>query len=139
MATEISAIYGVCEHSSPTGNETGAESHFTIYDDIPIVISGYKLNGNNYLLWSKAMKMFITEKGKEDYLFGTHKPPAIDDPKYKSWKADNNMIITWMVGFMTSDINEDFLFYLTAHEIWTAAKEMYPKKDNTSELYDIKA
>lgn len=127
MAAEISGTSSAIEHSSTPGTNTGVGSHSTIYNGIPMVISGHKL-GSNYLSWSKAIKMFITRKGTEDYLFGAIKPPAVDDLKYKGWKTGNNMIMSWLIGSMASEISENFLLYFTADEIWSATKEMYPRK-----------
>lgn len=33
-------------------------------------ITGHKLNGNNYLQWSQSVLMFISGKGKDEYLTG---------------------------------------------------------------------
>lgn len=51
-----------------------------------MVISGHKLNGNNYLSCSKVMEMFITGKDKEDYLFCTVEPLTTHDPNTRVGK-----------------------------------------------------
>lgn len=49
------------------------------------------------------------------------------------------MIMSWLLGSMTSEISDDFILYDTIADIWTAAAEMYSKRDNTAELYDLEA
>ncbi|MCR2848069.1 hypothetical protein KN825_16150, partial [Weizmannia coagulans] len=41
-----------------------------ITNNISFPITNHKLNGNNYLQWSSSVLMFISGKGKDDYLNG---------------------------------------------------------------------
>lgn len=51
-------------------SESGSDASSSSLDRAPILITNYKLTGNNYLSWSRVVEMFITGRGKEDYLFG---------------------------------------------------------------------
>ncbi|KAF7808202.1 Retrovirus-related Pol polyprotein from transposon TNT 1-94 [Senna tora] len=97
----------------------------------------HKLTGQNYLHWSRSMIMFITGKGKEDYLTNSTKPQP-DDPKFKTWNAENQMVMSWLINSMDLEIGQDFMFFATAAEIWKAAKESYSDVKNTAELFEIK-
>ncbi|EXB76298.1 MLO-like protein 11 [Morus notabilis] len=103
-----------------------------ISDGLIQSIIGHKLNGQNYLYWSQSVMMFVCGKGKEDYLSGA-------DPKYKLRKAENNMVMSWLINSMTNEIRENFLLYGTAKEIWDAAKETYSNFDNSSELFSVES
>ena len=81
--------------------------------------------------------MFISGKSKDEYLIGEIEIPKKGDPKYRLWKSDNNMIMSWLINSMNNDIGENFLFYGTAKEIWDAAKETYSSPTNTAELFQI--
>ncbi|RVW90086.1 hypothetical protein CK203_035933 [Vitis vinifera] len=72
--------------------------------------------------------------GKDDYLTEavTASPP--EDPKFKTWKLENSMVMSWLINSMTNEIGEAFMFYETAKEIWDAAKETYLDK----ELFSVK-
>ncbi|RVW76072.1 hypothetical protein CK203_049183 [Vitis vinifera] len=59
--------------------------------------------------------------GKDDYLTSVASPPAKGDLKFKEWKTENNMVISWLINSMNNDIGENFLLYETAKEIWDAA------------------
>lgn len=95
-------------------------------DGAPVNI--IKLNGNNYLAWSRAMELFITGKGKKDHLLGKVVIPAETDVKFQAWEAENSMLMSWILGSMNPDIGETFMLYNTVEEIWRATKEMYSKK-----------
>ena len=102
-----------------------------------ILIANYKLNGQNYLQWSQSVLMFISGKGKDEYLTGEIEILEKGDPKYRLWKSDNIMIMSWLINSMNNDIGENFLLYGQAKEIWDAAKETYSSSENTAELFQI--
>ena len=69
--------------------------------------------------------MFVCGKGRDDYLTDVAAPPNKDDAGYKSWKTENNMVMSWLINLMTNEIDENFLLYSAAKEIWDAARETY--------------
>lgn len=75
-----------------------------------VLIAGHKLNGNNYLQWSQSMMIFISSKGKDEYLSG-EAVQSKEDRKFKAWKSENNIVMSWVVNSMTEDIGEKFLLY----------------------------
>ncbi|KAF7835228.1 Retrovirus-related Pol polyprotein from transposon TNT 1-94 [Senna tora] len=77
------------------------------------------------------------QAGKEDYLTNSTKPQP-DDPKFKTWNAENQMVMSWLINSMDLEIGQDFMFFATAAEIWKAAKESYSDVENTAELFEIK-
>ncbi|RVX23717.1 Retrovirus-related Pol polyprotein from transposon RE1 [Vitis vinifera] len=77
-------------------------------------------------------------RGKDEYLFSTTEPPKKDDKRFKVWNTENNLVMSWLINAMDTEIGQNFLFYDTAHEIWMAAKETYSDSDNTADLFDIK-
>ena len=102
-------------------------------------ITAHKLNGQNYLQWSQSILMFIRGKEKDEYLTGASTAPESTASTYKRWIAENNMIMSWLVNSMTTDIGENFLSFDTAKEIWDVAKETFSDKENTSEIIQIES
>jgi hypothetical protein len=80
--------------------------------------------------------MFISGRGKDDYLTGVATSPKIKDPAFKSWKAENNMVMSWLINSMHPEIGETFLLYPTAAEIWQAAREIFSNSEDMSELFE---
>nr|CAN83808.1 hypothetical protein VITISV_026963 [Vitis vinifera] len=108
-------------------------------DGIILPITGHKLNGQNFIQWAQSVRIFICEKGKEEYLTGAIVQPKEDDPGYRTWKLENSMVMSWLINSMTNDIGENFMYYGTAKEIWDATRETYSNIDNTSTIFEIKS
>lgn len=81
--------------------------------------------------------MFIYGNGKKEFLSGSSKHPASTDGKFKSWNAENNMLMSWLINSMVLDIGENVLLYSSAKEIWEAVRNTYSARDNTSELFGV--
>ncbi|RVW53418.1 hypothetical protein CK203_085002 [Vitis vinifera] len=124
--------------SSVTAPESGGSSEIPNLggsDSSPILITGHKLNGHNYLQWSQSVLLFICGKGKNEYLTGEAVMPETTEPGFRKWKIENSMIMSWLINSMNNDIGENFLLFGTAKDIWDAAKETYSSSENTSELF----
>ena len=83
--------------------------------------------------------MFICGKGRDDYFIGDIIIPEKNDPKFRTWKTENHMVMSWLINSMTNEIGENFLLYETAKKIWEAKRETYSSSENTSELFEIEA
>ncbi|RVX02015.1 Retrovirus-related Pol polyprotein from transposon TNT 1-94 [Vitis vinifera] len=126
--------------SSVTSPESGGKSEIPNLDgsdSSPILITGHKLNGHNYLQWSQSVLLFICGKGKDEYLTGEAAMLETTEPGFRKWKIENSMIMSWLINSMNNDIGENFLLFGTAKGIWDAAKETYSSSENTSELFRL--
>ena len=61
------------------------------------------------------------------------------NPKYKTWKSENKMVMSWLISSMTNEIGENFLLYGLAMEIWDATKVSYSNFHNSSELFAVES
>ncbi|RVX18623.1 Retrovirus-related Pol polyprotein from transposon RE1 [Vitis vinifera] len=103
--------------SSVTSPESGGRSEIPNLggnDSSPILITGHKLNGHNYLQWSQSVLLFICGKGKDEYLTGEAVMPETTEPGFRKWKIENSMIMSWLINSMNNDIGENFLLFGTA-------------------------
>ena len=53
-------------------------------------ITNHKLNGKNFLQWSKSVEMVICGKRRMGYLDGTILKPSGDDPSFSNWDTQNH-------------------------------------------------
>ncbi|RVW77073.1 hypothetical protein CK203_036858 [Vitis vinifera] len=100
--------------SSVTTPESGGRSEIPNLgdnDSSPILITGHKLNGHNYLQWSQSVLLFICGKGKDEYLTGEAAMPETTEPGFRKWKIENSMIMSWLINSMNNDIGENFLLF----------------------------
>ena len=51
-----------------------------------------KLDGANYLVWSKILEMHIAGKKKKGYIIGRKVAPTEDDPSYDECEAENALV-----------------------------------------------
>lgn len=126
------------ETSSPNLNQTPVNPHHVFPENTTIPIAGHKLTSHNYNQWSHSVMIFVCGKGKEEYLTGTALEPDEKSPGYRTWKVENNMVMSWLLNSMTNETGENFMYYKTAKEIWDAVRETYSNKDNTSAIFEIK-
>ncbi|KAK3006888.1 hypothetical protein RJ639_016327 [Escallonia herrerae] len=95
MTSEISISSNDSSVPGIGGHPTHGNSESSV-----LPITGHKRNGLNYLQWSQSVFMFLSGKGKQDYLTRTIETPSKDDPNYKTWNSENHMLdmfenITW--------------------------------------------
>ncbi|KAJ9697393.1 hypothetical protein PVL29_009284 [Vitis rotundifolia] len=84
-----------------------------------IQITTIRLNSDNFLRMSQSVRMYIRGRGKMGYLTGEKKAPAVDDPNYAIWDAENSMVMTWLVNSMEEDISSNTYEWKTiAQELW---------------------
>ena len=81
--------------------------------------------------------MFICGRGKDDYLIDVVPWPTKEDPKFKGWKAENKMVISWLINSMNNGIEENIVLYETVQEIWEAVRETYLDLEDTMEAFEI--
>nr|XP_004513812.1 uncharacterized protein LOC101489272 [Cicer arietinum] len=119
--------------------EAGTSTVTNLTENTTIPITGYKLNGQNYTQWARSIRIFLQGKGKEDYISGDAKELEKKDPDYPKWKLENSLVMTWLLNSMTTEAGETFMYYSTAAEIWSVARETYSNTDNTSAIFEIKS
>ena len=90
--------------STPTVFTENTSSNTTLQ------ITAHKLNGKNFLRWSRSVQMVIRGKGRMGYLNGTVKKPAEDDPTFPMWDTQNSMVMAWLIHSMEEKIREAYLY-----------------------------
>ncbi|CAN0910966.1 Retrovirus-related Pol polyprotein from transposon TNT 1-94 [Linum grandiflorum] len=108
----------------------------TATDHSPFITT-HRLDGKNYLKWSKTVLMHIKGRGKGGYLTGETKAPASTDPKYQTWDEHDNLVRTWLINSMKPNIGENYILHPSAKAIWDAAKSTYSTVDNSSAMFKI--
>ena len=65
------------------------------------------------------------------------KEPAKTDATYRTWDAENSMIMAWLVNAMEEDISANYMCYSTAKELWDNINQMYSDFGNQSQVYEL--
>ncbi|KAF7822001.1 Retrovirus-related Pol polyprotein from transposon RE1 [Senna tora] len=131
MSSRNTAVFGTMtsavdsSSSTPKHAPTMATSSFQYSGVTLVLITGHKLNGQSYLQWRQSVFMFVCGKGKDDYLPGVAKAPSQQDASYKKWWVENNMI------------DDNFLLFTTAHDIWEAARKSYSTHEKSAKIFEV--
>ena len=84
------------------------------------------------------MKLVIDGKGKISYLTGEATKPAEKDTKFKTWRSENSMIITWLINLMEPALGKPFMFLLSTKDVWDTIRETYLDLENWSQIFELK-
>ncbi|RVX00452.1 hypothetical protein CK203_024639 [Vitis vinifera] len=79
-------------------------------------ITVHRFNGKNYVEWVQSVKLVIDGKDKIGYLTGEVTKPAERDPKFKTWRSKNSMIIAWLINSVEPALGKPFMFLPTTKD-----------------------
>ncbi|RVW68673.1 Retrovirus-related Pol polyprotein from transposon 17.6 [Vitis vinifera] len=111
------------------------ESKNSVADIVPIVskITEHKLNGSNYIEWSKTIKIYLRSVAKDDHL--TEEPP--NDHTRKLWMQDDARLFLQMKNSINSDIVGLLSHCEFVKELMDYLDFLYSGKGNVSRMYDV--
>jgi hypothetical protein len=88
-----------------------------------------KLNGSNYLAWSRSMKRALGAKNKLAFINGVLPQPDAMDLNRAAWERCNHLIHSWIINSVSESIAQTIVFYDYASEVWEDLKERFSKAD----------
>ncbi|CAN6704803.1 unnamed protein product [Malus baccata var. baccata] len=92
------------EGGSRTTTDNLVVSPVMIHNDASNVPNTVKLNGSNYPLWSKVLKMYITGRGKKWFVTRSIKEPKEESAEYEAWETGNAIVKGWLINSMDPTI-----------------------------------
>lgn len=75
------------------------------------------LTGNNYMTWSRSIKIALGSKKKLGFIDGRCKKPREDEANYDQWLKADCMVRSWILNSIAKDIVEAFLYVNIAKEL----------------------
>lgn len=118
---------------SINGSSSGPSS-----DHHSVAITAFKLNGHNFIPWSRSIQMLIRGKGKIGFIDGSLVQPSTSDPSFSSWDMNNSLVMSWLIHSMDSCIGELYLLYSTAKAIWDAVNLAYSDLEDSSQMFSLR-
>ena len=107
-------------------------------DNPSLQISPIKLDGTNYLAWSRSCLLFIKARGMQGYITGASKKPAANDDNFNQWDSENSLVMSWLINSMQPQISKTYLLLDTAVKIWNAATLTYSRVGNDAQIFEIR-
>ena len=100
---------------------------------------GVRLDGSNYQLWHKLMKVHISGVGKWGYVTGTAARPPPDSAQFPTWDTANSNVMGILLKSMTSEVMQLFACFDTAKEIWDSVAATYYDGSDFARIHELHA
>ncbi|KAM6548502.1 hypothetical protein CsatB_020178 [Cannabis sativa] len=121
--------------------EDPSDPYFLHHGDNPgnILVSQLLTGQDNYVAWSRAMELAISFKNKLGFLNGSiSKPPISNHVLYNAWIRNNNIVISWIINSVSTEILSSILYDESTSAIWNDLKVRFQQKKRCSYLQSQK-
>ncbi|CAJ2657314.1 unnamed protein product [Trifolium pratense] len=122
------------DQSATTSNTDPCVIHHS--DNPATVLVTPLLTVDNYGSWSRAVTMALRAKNKFGFVDGTLTCPKKADDISK-WRRCNDMVASWILNSVSTEIRPSILYAETAAQIWTDLKDRF-SQSNASKIYQLK-
>ncbi|XP_048438042.1 uncharacterized protein LOC125476225 [Pyrus x bretschneideri] len=95
------------------------------------------LQGDNYNIWSRAMRISLSAKNKLGLVDETIDPAAEIDKQFALWQRCNDMVLAWILNSVHEDIASSISYYTSAADVWADLCDRF-SQGNDSHVYQIK-
>ncbi|KAL0428623.1 UNVERIFIED_CONTAM: Retrovirus-related Pol polyprotein from transposon RE1 [Sesamum latifolium] len=87
------------------------------------------LNGNNWLTWSRSVRIALEGKDKLGFIDGSIEKPTEGTPEFKQWRITDSAVRTWILHTISKDIVNAFLFAPSTLSLWVELEARYGECD----------
>ncbi|XP_057996496.1 uncharacterized protein LOC131175840 [Hevea brasiliensis] len=107
-------------------------------DNPSLQISPVKLDGTNYLAWSRSCLLFIQARGLQGYITKDRKKPESTSSTYSQWESENSLVMSWFINSMQPHIAHGYLLLDSVATIWSAVSQTYSQVRNDAQIYELR-
>ncbi|GJY62669.1 retrovirus-related pol polyprotein from transposon TNT 1-94 [Tanacetum coccineum] len=94
------------------------------------------IGAQNYRSWKRSVEIALSTKRKLGIIRGTV-PRSLDDASLQEqWDTCNNLVISWLMNYVSESIAKFIMFIGTAHAIWLQLKTRFALS-NDSHKYKL--
>ncbi|KAK0596272.1 hypothetical protein LWI29_014234 [Acer saccharum] len=123
--------------NTPPSTLIKTNAYTTHYSDSPfIVLVTPLLSGDNYGPWSRAVTMALRAKSKLGFVDGSLPIPT-DKEDISNWERCNDLVGSWILNSVSSEIRPSILYAETATQIWMDLKDRF-SLSNAPKIYQLK-
>ncbi|KAL0453633.1 UNVERIFIED_CONTAM: hypothetical protein Slati_1341400 [Sesamum latifolium] len=95
------------------------------------------LDGNNFLSWSRSVRIALGAKMKLSFINEKGDKPEETDESYEQWVRADCMVTSWILNSIFKDIVESFMYTTTARELWVELETCFGQ-GNDPMVYQLK-
>ncbi|XP_061358133.1 uncharacterized protein LOC133302376 [Gastrolobium bilobum] len=109
------------------------------HSDIPdLVLVLQALTGDNYGSWSRTMKIALSVKNKLGFIDGSiSKLDGNDSQLLHSWTRNNNIVISWILNYVSKEIPTTIIHSESAADICTNLKYRF-QQSNAPRIFQLR-
>ena len=104
--------------------------------NLRIQLGNILLTGENYINWSRGVKLALGAKNKHGFIDETLKKPDSTSHDYNRWIRNDYMVMSWLTFSMEQVIFDSFIFASSNGELWIDVTERFGKS-NAPLLYKL--
>lgn len=123
-------------------NFTDTNSYNDLYylhnsDGPGLALVSQTLIGDNYTTQSRSIRKTLPVKNKLDFVEGLL--PQLDESNknIRSWFRNNNVVISWILNFISKEIASSIIYLSTAADMWKELKERF-QQSNGPRIFQLK-
>ena len=95
------------------------------------------LTRDNFLSWSKSMKIALGAKNKLKFINGSCEVPSVEPTEYSLWKRIDWMVLSWILNSMMKEIAETFVYADSTKALWKDVDNRFGES-NPPLIYQIR-
>ncbi|KAK3193185.1 hypothetical protein Dsin_024495 [Dipteronia sinensis] len=113
--------------------------YFLHHSDNPgLVLVSQPLIEENYASWSRSMLIALSVKNKLRFIDGSIPKHGYSDLiQLNSWIRNNNIVISWILNFVSKEISASVIYTESAYEIWLDLKDRFQQR-NAPRIFQLR-
>lgn len=128
-----------------TSQNSGSQNNAINYNDPYFISNGdhpkqqlgtHLFNGDNFVNWSRGVRLALGAKNKLSFIDGSLSRPAATSDDCQKWIRNDYLVTSWILHSMESTYSESFIFTNSAKQLWEEIHERYGQS-NAPLLYDL--
>nr|KAJ0224138.1 hypothetical protein LSAT_V11C200080370 [Lactuca sativa] len=72
--------------------------------------------------WSRSMMITLSVKNKLIFINGSLPEPPSEFINHNSWMRNNQLVISWILNLVSTEISTNIMFTNSAHKLWDDLK-----------------
>ncbi|KAL0344222.1 UNVERIFIED_CONTAM: Retrovirus-related Pol polyprotein from transposon RE2 [Sesamum angustifolium] len=128
MASTSDEVLEVPGAATGTGNDNTTVRIQPLEIPGMIMISA-PLNGNNWLSWSRSVRIALEGRDKLGFIDGSCSRPAEGTPQHKQWRITDYIVRTWILNTISKNIVNAHLYASSSRDLWMELEARYSECD----------
>ena len=100
-----------------------------------MVAARSQFTGHNIHLWVRHIQAILRPRNLLNLL--TNKAPSRTDPLCRQWIVEEEILYTWILDSMSTEMANRFIKYETVTEVWDAVHKYHSKKNDQSKIAQL--